>query len=69
MMRIRVGIELSIGIPTLRQFGLSGKEGRDKGFNKAEFAQAARDALQRYLVQLIRAVVSGGYSSPVDKLS
>jgi hypothetical protein len=27
--------------------------------SKAEYAQASRDALQRYLVDLIRAVVSG----------
>lgn len=30
---------------------------KEKNMNKADYAQASRDALQKYLVELIRAVV------------
>lgn len=44
-------------IPYLKN--MQGRRGEEnKGMSKAEFAQAGRDALQRYLVELIRSVVS-----------
>lgn len=50
---------MSLGIPYLKT--IQGRRGeRDqKPMSKAEYAQAGRDALQQYLVALIRAVVSG----------
>lgn len=42
-----------IGIPYLKKLG-----GDKKPAGKMEYAQASRDALQQYLVELIRAVVS-----------
>ena len=48
---------LTIGIPYLKKLG--GRDGaREKAMGKVEYAQASRDALQHYLVGLIRAVVS-----------
>ena len=46
-----------MSIPYLNK--LSGQQGgREKPMSKSEYAQASRDALQHYLVELIRAVVS-----------
>jgi phospholipase D1/2 len=47
-----------ISIPYLKQ--LRGSQGKDKEkpVSKGDYAQASRDALQNYLVELIRAVVS-----------
>lgn len=45
-----------ISIPYLKKFG--GPQGKEKPVGKNEYAQASRDALQNYLVELIRAVVS-----------
>ena len=45
-----------MSIPYLKKFG--GPQGKEKPVGKSEYAQASRDALQSYLVDLIRAVVS-----------
>lgn len=48
----------AMSIPYLNR--IAGREGnKEKPVGKAEYAQASRDALQQYLVELIRAVVSG----------
>jgi len=45
-----------MSIPYLNKLG--NQQGREKPMSKSEYAQASRDALQNYLVELIRAVVS-----------
>ena len=45
-----------MSIPYLNKLG--NQQGREKPVSKSEYAQASRDALQNYLVELIRAVVS-----------
>lgn len=45
-----------ISIPYFKT--LQRNQGKEKPQNKADYAQASRDALQNYLVELIRAVVS-----------
>lgn len=45
-----------MSIPYLKKFG--GPQGEKKPVGKDQYAQASRDALQSYLVDLIRAVVS-----------
>jgi len=59
--------EICLGIPYLKRLG--GRDGKtpegeikkEKPHGKAEYAQAGRDALQQYLVDLIRSVVSSAY--------
>lgn len=46
-----------MSIPYLNKFG-GQQQGEKKPAGKSEYAQASRDALQNYLVELIRAVVS-----------
>jgi phospholipase D1/2 len=48
-----------ISIPYLKS--LRGNQGKEKNISKADFAQASRDALQTYLVELIRAVVRSSF--------
>lgn len=59
----------AMSIPYLNR--IAGREGnKEKPVGKAEYAQASRDALQQYLVELIRAVVSGPcYRSTRDSVS
>lgn len=45
------------GIPYLKKLG-GRDQSKEKPVGKAEYAQASRNALQQYLVDLIRAVVS-----------
>lgn len=49
-----------MSIPYLNKFGGNNDrpQGEKKPVGKHEYAQASRDALQKYLVELIRAVVS-----------
>jgi hypothetical protein len=59
-MVLRICAEEFIGIPYLNK--VSGRDKtKEKPSGKAEYAQAGREACQQYLVDLIRAVVSGTY--------
>lgn len=46
-----------ISIPYIKSLQRGGGQGKEKPSSKADYAQASRDALQHYLVELIRAVV------------
>jgi phospholipase D1/2 len=51
-----------MSIPYLKSLR-GNQSNKEKNMNKADYAQASRDALQNYLVELIRAVVSSPHPS------
>ena len=55
-----------MSIPYLNKLG-GQNGGKEKPVGKNEYAQASRDALQHYLVELIRAVVSSTWITLPEK--